>query len=170
MKRSFYQLLDIPRDAAQVEIDTAFKAALAKLNIVTRRGVAETLAEEQLLRDGYTLLSNPEKRALYDAKLRAEENGDGPISSTLNSARRVSDARESKGTVLTAVLAGGAVAIAAVIGISVYRSMAVKMDAVNVEHLQSVARQKDEPAKIIVIEMPQPKPSIASSPDDGRKR
>jgi DnaJ-class molecular chaperone len=170
MKRSFYEMLDIPRDAAQVEIDTAFKAALAKLNIVTRRGVAETLAEEQMLRDGHAILSNPERRAVYNAKLRAEESGDSPISSTLNSSRRMSESQNSKFPVFTVALAGTAIVIASVIGISVYRSMAVKMDEVNVEHLQSVARQKEEPAKIIVIEMPQPKAANANPSNAAPKR
>ncbi len=147
MKRTFYELLEIDRDADQAQIDAAYQSAVAKLNVVTRRGVAESLAEEQLLRDGYTILSNPEKRALYNAKLHAEENGETPISSTLNSVRRDSAAKNSTFTVFPAVLAAIFVAIAAIIGVSVYRNTAVKMDEVKIEHLQAVARQNEEPVQ-----------------------
>ena len=76
MKRSFYEMLEIPRKASQNQIDNAYALMTEKLGTDTNvRGTAEALSQLNMLREGYNLLSNPEKRALYDAKLYATEAG-----------------------------------------------------------------------------------------------
>ena len=76
MKRSFYEMLAIPRKASQNQIDNAYASMTEKLGTDTNvRGTAEALTQLNMLREGYNLLSNPEKRALYDAKLYATEAG-----------------------------------------------------------------------------------------------
>jgi curved DNA-binding protein CbpA len=75
-KRSFYEMLDVPRNATQAEIDTAFASLTEKLGSDTSvRGNAATQTELNILRDGYRILCDPEKRAMYDAKLHATEHG-----------------------------------------------------------------------------------------------
>ena len=76
MKRSFYEMLDVPRQATQGQIDAAFHALTVRLESSTSvRGTAEAMSELNMIREGYAILSNPEKRAVYDAKLYATEKG-----------------------------------------------------------------------------------------------
>src|SRR3972149_1690743 len=75
MKRTFYEMLGMPHDADQAQIDTAYALTTAKLNAAKLRGAAEAVTEAQLIRDGYQILSDPAKRARYDAKLSAAESG-----------------------------------------------------------------------------------------------
>ena len=76
MKMSFYEMLEVPRKATQEQIDEAFEALTARLGATTSvRGSAETLTQLNMIRDGYRILSDPEKRAMYDAKLYASDAG-----------------------------------------------------------------------------------------------
>lgn len=75
MKRSFYDVLRVPHNADKSQIDTAYTLATAKLNASNRRGTGEAAMETQLIRDGYQILSDPAKRAKYDAKIAAAESG-----------------------------------------------------------------------------------------------
>jgi len=76
MKISFYEMLEIPRKATQNQIDNAFARMTEKLDATTNvRGTAEAMSQLNILREGYNILSNPEKRAMYDAKLYATDAG-----------------------------------------------------------------------------------------------
>src|SRR3954469_22524278 len=76
MKRSFYEMLDVSRKATQEQIDIAFANLQERLGADTSvRGTAATMTELNMIREGYNILSNPEKRAVYDAKLYATEAG-----------------------------------------------------------------------------------------------
>lgn len=76
MKRSFYEMLEIPRKATKNQIDIAFARMTAKLDATTNvRGTADAMSQLNMLREGYNILSDPEKRAMYDAKLYATEAG-----------------------------------------------------------------------------------------------
>lgn len=141
VKRSFYEMLGIAHDADQAQIDIAYAQANARLNAGNLRGVTEAVMEAQLIRDGYRILSSPEQRARYDAKLvEAEPGGKLMFFPDDTYGRR----RLGAGTVVL-------VALSSVLGTIVYRHLAVKMDEVRVEHVQAVARHKDEQPKGIVI-------------------
>ena len=76
MKRSFYEMLGIPRDADKAQIDAAYAQATAKLDSTTSvRGSSEALAELNLIREGYRILSDPAQRVRYDGKLAADQSG-----------------------------------------------------------------------------------------------
>ena len=75
MKRTFYEILGVPHDADQAVLDTAYAAAQAKVQEAIKLGTAEASMEAQLVKDGYQMLSDPAKRARYDAKLAADEKG-----------------------------------------------------------------------------------------------
>lgn len=75
MKRSFYEMLGVPHDADQGTIDVANAQATQRLNTNIKNGAADATTEAQLVREGYQILSDPEKRARYDAKLSAAETG-----------------------------------------------------------------------------------------------
>ena len=76
MKRSFYEMLEVPRKATREQIDIAYAIMTQKLGATTNvRGTAESLSQLNMIREGYSILSDPEKRAMYDAKLYATEAG-----------------------------------------------------------------------------------------------
>jgi DnaJ-class molecular chaperone len=160
MKRSFYEMLEVRHDADQAQIDAAYELATAKLHDSTVRGVADAATDAQLIRDGYQILSNPAKRARYDAKLHADEAGIKLMFIPEdNSARR-------KLGVETLVFAG----LATVFGTIVYQKMTVKMDEVRVEHVQAVARHKDDQPKTVVIDTTHSLPAAVNAANDAGKR
>ena len=76
MKRSFYEMLEVPRKATREQIDIAYAIMTQKLDATTNvRGTADSLTQLNMIREGYSILSDPEKRAMYDAKLYATEAG-----------------------------------------------------------------------------------------------
>ena len=134
-------MLGIGHDADQAQIDAAYAQATARLSAGNLRGVTEAVMETQLIRDGYRILSSPEQRARYDAKLlEAEPSAKLMIFPDDSYGRR----RLGIGTVVL-------VALSAVLGTIVYSHLSLKMDEVRIEHVQAVARHKDEQPKGIVI-------------------
>jgi DnaJ-class molecular chaperone len=76
MKRSFYEMLEVSRKATREEIDAAYAHMTQKLEATTSvRGTADALSQLNMIREGYNILADPEKRTLYDAKLYATEAG-----------------------------------------------------------------------------------------------
>ena len=76
MKRSFYEMLEVSRKATRAEIDAAYAQLTQKLGATTSvRGTADALSQLNMIREGYNILADPEKRAMYDAKLYATEAG-----------------------------------------------------------------------------------------------
>ncbi len=75
MKRSFYDMLGVAHEADQATIDAAYTQVMARLNDAIKRGADDANMEAQLLRDGYQMLSDPAKRARYDAKMAADATG-----------------------------------------------------------------------------------------------
>lgn len=160
MKRSFYEMLEISRDADQPRIDIAYRQATSKLGSGASRGAAEAVLEAKLLREGYEILSNAEQRARYDAKLR---EADEDVQLTFLPGDPYGRRRLGIGTLVLAILS-------AVLGTIVYRNLAVKMDEVRVEHAQSVARHKEEQPKPIVIDTIHRAPSAMRSNADPAKQ
>jgi hypothetical protein len=76
MKRSFYEMLEVSRKATREQIDEAYARMTKKLGAIeSARGNAESLSQLNIIREGYNILSDPEKRTMYDAKLYATEAG-----------------------------------------------------------------------------------------------
>ena len=134
-------MLGIGHDADQAQIDAAYAQATARLSAGNLRGVTEAVMETQIIRDGYRILSSPEQRARYDAKLLEAEPGAKLMIFPDDSYGR---RRLGIGTVVL-------VALSAVLGTIVYSHLSLKMDEVRIEHVQAVARHKDEQPKGIVI-------------------
>ena len=153
MKRSFYEVLGVARDADQSQIDTAYASAGAKLAAVAVRGTAAATAEAKLLGDGYLLLSNPGRRAEYDAKLQADEAAEQlTITAMSGPARR----KPRAGAVAL-------VALTVVIGSFAYKHVSGKMEQVRIEHAAAVKRKIEEQTKIFVIDSTQDKPVVLTT-------
>jgi DnaJ-class molecular chaperone len=75
MKRSFYDMIGVESNADQATIDTAYAQVMERLGESVKRGGNDAAMESQLVRDGYQILSDPAKRARYDAKLAAAASG-----------------------------------------------------------------------------------------------
>jgi DnaJ-class molecular chaperone len=73
MKRTFYQMIGVAPEADQATIAAAFDRALEHLKGEIRRGTDGAVIEARLVRDGFHILSDPDRRAKYDAKLAAGE-------------------------------------------------------------------------------------------------
>ena len=128
MKRSFYEMLDVPRNATQEQVDGAFARLTKKLDATTNvRGTAETMTQLNMIREGYKILSDPEKRAMYDAKLYASDAG-----ITLMFFPKDTKARKKLGieTVIFSLLA-------CVFTYVVYQKLVREADPVRLEQLQS---------------------------------
>jgi hypothetical protein len=160
MKRSFYEMLEVARDADQPRIDIAYRQATSRLGSGILRGAADAVLEAKLLRDGYEILSSPERRARYDAKLLDAER---EVKLTLLPDDPYGRRRLGIGTVVLIVLS-------AVLGSLVYRNLAVKIDEVKVEHAQSVAKHKEEQPKAVVIDTIHRAPSAMRSGAEPAKR
>lgn len=160
MKRSFYEMLGIARDADQSAIDLAYGQATARLNSGTARGAADAVTEARLIRDGYQILSSPEQRARYDAKLVEAESD---VKVTLFPDDSYGRRRLGIGTVVLVVLAS-------VLGTIVYRNLSIKMDEVHVEHVQAIARHKEAQPKPVVIDTIYSSPTMATATGDPGKR
>lgn len=142
MKRSFYEMLDISRDADQPRIDIAYRQAKAQLSSGAARGATEAVMQARLLEEGYKILSDPEQRTRYDAKLAQAEQ---EVEITLLPVDPYARRRLGIGTIVLAVLA-------AVLGTILYHNLSVKMDEVRVEHAQAVIKHQEEQPKGVVID------------------
>jgi DnaJ-class molecular chaperone len=155
MKRSFYEMLGVARDADQAQIDAAYALAMERLNAEDVRGIAAAVNEAQLIRDGYQILSDPAERARYDAKLAASDAG---FKITLFPEDSVSRRKLGIQTVIFAVLS-------AIFGAVVYAKLTQKTDEVLVEHKQAVATQKGEPSPPITTNATRPDTPAAPRSD-----
>ena len=159
MKRSFYEMLGIPREADKAQIDAAYAQATAKLNATTNvRGSADALAEMNLLREGYRILSDPAQRVSYDGKLAADQSG-----VKLMFFPKDVETRRKLG-VETLVL----VALAAVLGGILYWQLTHKIEGMPVEQQQAVVKNKDDQKKGIAVDAP--KKDFGAKAESNEKR
>jgi hypothetical protein len=160
MKRSFYEMLGVARDVDQAGLDAAYAQATARLSSGASRGAADAMLEARLIRDGYQILSDAEQRARYDAKLlEAESEAKVTLFPDDSYGRR----RLGIGTVVLLVLSS-------ILGTIVYRNLSMKMDEVRVEHVQAVARHKEEQPKAIVVDATKNPPPLATAGGGVAKR
>jgi len=154
-------MLEIPRDASQAGIDIAYRQANSRLNSGTSRGATAAVIEAKLIKDGYQILSDPDRRAHYDAKLLADET---EVKVTFFPDDSYGRRRLGIGTIALVVLSS-------ILGTIIYKNLAVKMDEVRVEHVQAVAKRKEEQPKPIVIDTIYTQaPSAARTPGDRESR
>jgi len=147
MKQTFYEMLGVPHDANQSQIDDAYSQATIKLNATTNvRGASASVAEMRLLSEGYQLLSNPEQRARYDAKLSAEAAG-----IKLMFYPKDNNSRRKLG-IDTLIFAALATALTGII----YFQLTKKMDEERVNYQQGVDKKREEQNKPVVIDATQP--------------
>ncbi|HEX8990705.1 MAG TPA: DnaJ domain-containing protein [Anaerolineales bacterium] len=85
-RRSYYDLLGVPRDASAEEIKHAYFEAAQRLHPDKNRLVGETELFLEV-QQAYEVLSNPQRRAEYDATLPAEETLDSPVKWTMEYSR-----------------------------------------------------------------------------------
>ena len=76
MKRSFYDFFQIPPDATQAQIEAAYVNAIANLTEDKYlRYTTRAASQRQLIEEGYRILGDPARRAVYDGKLFAHKRG-----------------------------------------------------------------------------------------------
>src|SRR5688500_17167593 len=75
-KRSFYDFFSIAPDATQAQIEAAYTNALANLTADNYlRYSTRAASQRQLIEEGYQILGDPARRAVYDGKLFAHKRG-----------------------------------------------------------------------------------------------
>src|SRR5512143_3996837 len=85
-RQTYYSLLGVLRDASAEDIKRAYYEAAQHLHPDKNKvaGETEIFLEVQ---QAYEVLSNPQRRANYDATLPAEETPDAPVAWTLKYSR-----------------------------------------------------------------------------------
>lgn len=76
MKKTLYDLLEVSSQASQETIQASFQRLIANLNLDApeNSGNQDLANRFILLKDAYTTLSNPHRRAAYDKNLEAKES------------------------------------------------------------------------------------------------
>jgi molecular chaperone DnaJ len=85
--RDFYEILGVPRDADPAAIKSAFRKLAMKLHPDQNPGCKVSEEKFKELGEAYTVLSDPEKRALYDRYGKAafqKSGGGGPGAAGFN--------------------------------------------------------------------------------------
>jgi DnaJ-class molecular chaperone len=152
MKRSFYEVLRVPHNADTSQIDTAYALATEKLKSSSLRGTGEAAIEAQLIRDGYQILSDPAKRAKYDAKIAAAESG----------VQLMFFPEDRTARFKVGLQIGVFAAVATLLAGLVYSQFTHKMDEVRVDYQQTVTKKKEDLSKVITIDAVQSESSVAS--------
>ena len=144
MKRSYYEIMGVAQDADQAAIDATYAQAMVRLKEDVRRGVSDAATEAQLIRDGYRILSDPEKRADYDRHLTAVKS-----SAAARVVPEMAGVSRKLGlhTLMLITL------VAVVCGVA-YTQVTRRMDAVKVEYAAAVARKQAAQNLPIVVNAP----------------
>ena len=140
MKKSFYDMLGVKPDADQAQLDAGCATALARLNAVDLRGLKEATVEARMLREGLQMLSDPEQRAQYDAKL-ADLAAVYGAKVTYVTDESTGSSWVGVGLLIILVLSIG------LAGMFIYPMLEVKVAEVRVEQAQAAARYRKEKDK-----------------------
>jgi len=147
VKRSFYEMLGVPHDASKEQIDAAYHDLSDKLSKTTNlRGTSEAMTELTMIRDGYRILSDPQKRKLHDAKILAAETG----------VELMFFPEGSTGVKKLGIEAVVFAALVSTLGYIVYQQMNKQMDEVRLTYSQTVIKKKQELAKPVVLDAAAP--------------
>lgn len=157
MKQTLYELLALKPEASQAEIDVAYAAVRARLQPSIDRADTDAVNLSRLLKDGYRILSDPERRARYDTSIRTQTE----LERSLIVYESVGVFRVGLGVIITLV-----VLIAA--GLWVHLKMLHKSEDIRLECAETVRQKKAEQDKpqIITIE---PLPAAQASPSSARE-
>ena len=154
MKKTLYELLELKPEATQTEIDHAYAVAKTRLQPAIDRADADALNLSRLLKDGYRILSDPERRARYDASIQAQAQ----IERSQLVYESVGSTRIGLGVVITLLLlvAGG---------IWVHLKLLDRAENIRVEYAEAVRQKQAEKEKaqtttIEGIPVPQTAPGI----------
>ncbi len=77
MKRDYYEILGIPRNASPDEIKKAYRQLAVKYHPDKNPGDEQAEEKFKEIQEAYSVLSNPEKRAAYDRFGHVGANGQG---------------------------------------------------------------------------------------------
>lgn len=132
MKRSFYELLGVTRNADQAQIHAAYARTMERLDTAKLHGTSRAGNEMRLIREGYGILSDQVERARYDTKLAASDAGMKFELYPKNSAVHRKLGIE---TIVLSVLS-------AMLGAVIHAMLAPKADEEFIEYQQAVAKQK----------------------------
>ena len=152
MKQTLYELFALIPEATQAKIDVAYAAVRARLQPGIDRADTDALNLSRLLKDGYRILSDPERRARYDASIRTQLE----LERSQIVYESVGVFRIGLGVIITL-----AIFIAA--GLWAHLKMLNKSEDIRVEYAETVRQKKAEQDKpqIITIE---PLPAAQAGP------
>lgn len=70
MKKDYYEILEISKNASDEVVEKAYKALVKKYHPDLKEGEEKKQAEEKIkeINEAYEIISNPEKRSVYDKK------------------------------------------------------------------------------------------------------
>lgn len=162
MKKTLYDILGVDALAPIELIGYAYRTSIKKLEAKLNDEDPEAHNQVVLLKEAYRVLSNPQKRAEYDARLRGE-SVPTPIPTTTTekpeiSYQRVTDPDEASdsGWSLgkTALLVGGIIAITLIwVGFNYYRNAnAAKVIAQESTSTAQSAQTQPEQAKLNLLQ------------------
>ncbi len=76
MQHDYYEILEVPRDAAQLEIKKSYYKLAKKYHPdnVNKKNCLSFEKKMVLINEAYAVLSNVEKRNIYDKNLKNKKN------------------------------------------------------------------------------------------------
>ena len=139
MKKSLYQMLEVEPAAGEAEIAAAYNLTLARLQPALRIGDSDAVNSARMLKDGFAVLSSPERRAKYDETLAIESNAASGTSSVWVDEGKW---RRQRSTVTAFMIL--IVSVAAAVA---YFHLTAKMDDTSFEYRQAVAKEQEKKKK-----------------------
>lgn len=157
MKQTLYELLALKPEASQPEIDAAYAAAQTRLQPGIDRADPDALNLSRMLKDGYRILSDPERRARYDASVQTEAE----LERMQIVYESVGVFRIGLGVIITLVLL-------IAVGLWFNLKMLNKSEDIRVEFAETARQKKAEQDKPQIINI-DVLPALPSGPDPAQK-
>lgn len=96
--KTFYDVLEVSKTAGQDTINAAYEALSRTLSPQANGGDADAQSRLKLVRTAYEVLSNPQKKELYDQRLAVSLKRVAPRAAVSTNAPRVTRTRPSPGS------------------------------------------------------------------------